>query len=92
MSHALPPIRPHIQKFSLLLFSILCQYKTYMDKNMLPSYQPLEESQVNENVFCWKNGSLIQIDGTKLVLVPICAALLGHLLTGLLAGLDRYPS
>ena len=47
-----------------------------MDSNiLLPSYQPFDESQVNENVFCWKSGSLIRIDGTKLVLMDIGAHL-----------------
>ena len=46
-----------------------------MDTNILPSYQPFDESQVSENVFCWKSGSLIQTDGTKLVLMDIGAHL-----------------
>jgi hypothetical protein len=50
---------------------------------MLLSYQPSDERQVNENEFCWDSASLIQNDGTKLVLIDIGAhlcLLMGHLL------------
>jgi len=41
----------------------------------LPSYQHFDESQVNEDVFYWKYGSLIHTDDTKLVLMDIGAHL-----------------
>ena len=63
-------IRIH-KSFPCCYFQFYDQYKTCMDT----SYRPFDESQVNENMFCWKSGCLIQIDGTKLVLMDIGAHL-----------------